>query len=99
VTRRPLQRRRSRNLDARPHHYWEGAGVYFGEEPSEDFRANLVCNCKHSWVGPMLEALEDESEDIRVECHRCWSIADEKVRCVECEDCGMVVCSECSEKC
>jgi hypothetical protein len=44
----------------------------------------------------MLEALVDENEYIQVECHRCWSIANEKVRCMECEYCGIVVCSECS---
>lgn len=98
-TRRPLQRQRSRNLDAHPHHYWECAGVNFGDEPTDDFRASLVCRCKHSWVDPILGALEDESEDIQIECHRCWSVANKKVRCVECQYCGMVVCRKCSEKC
>ena len=95
----PLQRRRSRNLDARPPDYWDNAGVDFGDEPTDDFRANLVCNCVHSWVEPILDALDDECEGIQVECHRCWRVDGEKVTCLECRHCGIVVCSECSQKC
>lgn len=95
----PLERQNERNLDAHGQAYWDQRNINFGDEPTEEQRADLVWNCGHNWDVVQLEALEKENIVAQVECHLCWRVEGSKVKCSQCTYCGMVACITCKEKC
>lgn len=70
----PDRPRRPRNLDARSRHYWEDAGLNFGDEPSDEIQ-DRAWECSHSFSTAKAgyeEALLKAPTATGMECSRCW---------------------------